>query len=74
MNQAERIIKKFGGQTSLGRAIERGQSTVQRWKESGYIPAKYHREIWGAGQKLADPLVPEDFLAFDPNTELEPAE
>nr|WP_321484301.1 hypothetical protein [uncultured Cohaesibacter sp.] len=74
MSQAERIIMKFGGQTNLGRAIERGQSTVQRWKVSGFIPAKYHEEIWSAGQKLEEPLIPEDFLAFDPNVSVDTAE
>lgn len=68
MTQAERIIDKFGGQTHLGRAINRGQSTVQRWKESGFIPAKYHEEIWKAAKSadLEEPLIAEDFLAFNP--------
>ena len=45
MNSAQRIIAKFGGQTSLARLLGRGQSTVQHWANRGAIPKNWHQKI-----------------------------
>lgn len=45
MNSAQRVIKKFGGQTALARLLGKSPSTVQYWSKSGTIPAKWQGQI-----------------------------
>jgi hypothetical protein len=42
---ASRVIKKFGGQSSLARALEIRQSTVSHWAKTGIVPARWHSKI-----------------------------
>lgn len=62
MTQAEHIIRAFGGVRPMAAAIQKPPSTVQSWKDSGFIPARHQPEILKAGQKLAPPLTAHDFL------------
>lgn len=45
MNAAQKIIRKFGGQSALAEALHTKQSTVQYWAKKGAIPAKWHKSI-----------------------------
>lgn len=45
MNAAQRVIKKFGGQTALATLIDKPQSTVSYWAKTGAIPAAHHSRI-----------------------------
>lgn len=62
MNTAQRIIKKFGGQTKLARLIGKGQSTVQHWSKSGIIPAKWQQELLLLAKAHDIDLTPSDFV------------
>jgi DNA-binding transcriptional regulator YdaS (Cro superfamily) len=42
---ASRIITKFGGQSSLARALGMKQSTVSHWAKTGTVPARWHSKI-----------------------------
>ena len=65
MTQAERIIRRFGNMSRLARALEppRAVSTVQRWKLSGFIPARHHQAIMAAARKEGVVVAAEDFIA-----------
>ena len=61
MNAAQRIIAKFGGQTSLAEALGTKQSTVQYWAKKGAIPAKWHSGIIGVGVDRGIAISPGEF-------------
>jgi hypothetical protein len=42
---AARIITKFGGQSSLARALGMKQSTVSHWAKTGTVPVRWHSKI-----------------------------
>ena len=42
---AGRVIEKFGGQSSLARALDIKQSTVSHWAKTGTVPARWHSKI-----------------------------
>lgn len=62
---AERIIQKFGGITKCARALKRPKSTVQRWKDSGFIHPNYFPEILDAAVETQIALDPLDFNLVD---------
>jgi hypothetical protein len=45
---ASRTIRRFGGITSCAKALSKPKSTVQRWKDSGFIHPDYYPEILAA--------------------------
>ena len=56
------IIRKFGTQERLARAIGTGQSAVAAWKRRGVIPARQQPRILRAANRLGIDVVPEDFF------------
>ena len=62
MNNAQNIIKKFGGQSALAQLIGKGQSTVQYWSKSGQIPAKWQSELINLAKEKGVNLTANDFL------------
>lgn len=61
--QAERIISKFGGLTALARALRhKHPTTVQGWKERGFIPAWQMPGVMAAAKELGIELTLEDIL------------
>ena len=40
-NPAERVIRRFGGQSALAALLGRRQSTIQHWARTGHIPLGY---------------------------------
>jgi uncharacterized SAM-binding protein YcdF (DUF218 family) len=42
LNPAERIIRRFGGQSALAALLCRRQSTVQHWAGTGRSPSQWH--------------------------------
>lgn len=62
---AVRVIKRFGGLAKAARALNRSKSTIQRWKQSGYIHPDYYREILEAALAEQVPLDPADFNVVD---------
>jgi Bacteriophage CI repressor helix-turn-helix domain. len=63
MNQAERIISKFGTQDALATAIDVHQSAVAAWKKRGFIPARQQQRVLAAAVAKGIDLKPEDFFA-----------
>ena len=62
MNQAEKVIKKFGGQSQLARLIGKRQSTVQHWAKNGVIPLKWHNILLAIATKRGISLSADDFV------------
>ena len=63
MTQAERIIERFGGLSALARAMgHKHVTTVQGWKERGYIPARQQDDVLEAAQREKIDLTPADFF------------
>jgi hypothetical protein len=63
MNTAQKVIKKFGGQSALAKLIGKGQSTVQHWSKKGIIPAKWQRELLLLARNHNIDLTPSDFVS-----------
>ncbi len=61
-NPAERIIQRFGGQSALAGLIEKRQSTVQHWANTGTIPAQWHRRLLSIAREKGIALEPKDFV------------
>lgn len=63
MSQAEFIIEKFGGITALARALgHKHPTTVQGWKERGFIPSPQQDGVLEAAQAVGVDLEPADFF------------
>lgn len=62
MNQAEKVIEKFGSQSQLARLIGKRQSTVQHWAAKGVIPAKWHGTLLALAEKRGISLCADDFV------------
>lgn len=66
MNNAKRIIEKFGGQTALAELIGKGQPTVNHWAKTGTIPAKWRPIILGLAQERNIDINSADFDSYVP--------
>jgi len=62
MNQAEKVIAKFGGQSALAKLIGKGQSTVQHWASKGIIPSKWQSKLLAIAAEQSVSLSPSDFM------------
>ena len=62
-SQAEHIIGKFGSLGALSRALgHRHASTVQGWRERGFIPAPQQLAVLEAARANGIDLTPADFF------------
>jgi len=66
MNNAKRIIAKFGSQSALADLIGKGQSTVQHWAKTGRIPAKWQSTLIDLANQQGLDLSPSDFIEKTP--------
>ena len=41
-NPAQRIIRRFGGQSALAALLGKRQSTIEHWANTGRVPAQWH--------------------------------
>lgn len=63
MSHATRIIDgKLGGTRKAAALLGLPTSTVQSWKDSGYIPAKQQQPVLDAARANGMALGPEDFF------------
>ena len=61
---AASIIAKFGGMSALARALgHRNPTTVQGWKQRGFIPARRQGDVLDAAKAKGIELSPAEFLA-----------
>ena len=65
-NAAERIIRRFGGQSALAALLGRRQSTVQHWATTGRIPSQWHGALMSLARQRGVILEPKDFVATEP--------
>lgn len=61
-NSADRIVQKFGGQSSLARLVGKGQSTVSHWVKTGRIPAKWQPKLLKLAAEKGISLSASDFM------------
>lgn len=63
ISQAERVINKFGGLGATARACRhKNASTVQGWKERGWIPQERQAEVIEAARREGVDVSVEDFI------------
>jgi hypothetical protein len=65
MTQSAHIIEKFGGARPLARFLGKPPTTVQSWKDAGFIPSKYHGAILRAAFEGGIDLTASDFIVMD---------
>ena len=65
-NAAERIIRRFGGQSALAALLGRRQSTIQHWATTGRIPSQWHGALMSLARQRGVVLEPKDFVATEP--------
>jgi len=63
MNNAEKVVSKFGGQTALAKMLGKTQSTIQHWCKTGSIPAKWQSKLIELAESSSIDLSPSDLVA-----------
>ncbi|HEY2651857.1 MAG TPA: inositol-3-phosphate synthase [Solirubrobacteraceae bacterium] len=71
-NPAERVIRRFGGQSALATLLGRRQSTVEHWAQTGRIPAQWHQPLLALARQRGISLEAKDFVEIS-NHHIEPA-
>src|SRR5690606_9102218 len=72
-NPAERVIRRFGGQSALAALLGRRQSTVEHWAKTGRIPAQWHQPLMSLARQRGVILEARDFVNPQAH-QIEPAE
>jgi myo-inositol-1-phosphate synthase len=72
-NAAERVIRRFGGQSALAALLGRRQSTIEHWAHTGRIPAQWHQPLMSLARQRGVILEARDFTNPQPNP-IAPAE
>jgi len=73
VNPAEQIVNKFGGQSSLAKALGKRQSTIQHWVETGIVPAQWHQPLMKLAREKGIALEAKDFVTKE-IPDIEPAD
>src|SRR5256885_1659535 len=73
LSPAQRVIRRFGGQSMLAALLGRRQSTVEHWASTGRIPAQWHQPLISLARERGVILEPKDFVDSQPPT-IAPAE
>ena len=73
LNPAERVIRRFGGQTALASLLGRRQSTVEHWASTGRIPAQWQQPLMSLARERGVVVEAKDFVETQAPT-LAPAE
>ena len=72
-NAAERIIRRFGGQSALAALLGKRQSTIEHWARTGRVPAQWQVPLMSLGRQRGVILEAKDFVELQP-TPIQPAE
>src|SRR5258708_3983305 len=67
MNAAERIIRRFGGQSALAALLGKRQSTIEHWARTGRVPAQWQMPLMSLGRQRGVILEAKDFVELKPN-------
>jgi myo-inositol-1-phosphate synthase len=70
---AERVIRRFGGQSALAALLGRRQSTVEHWANTGRIPAQWHQPLISLARQRGVILEARDFVHSQAHN-IEPAQ
>ena len=66
LNPAERIISRFGGQSTLANLLGKRQSTIQHWAKTGRVPAQWHGPLMSLARQKGIVVEPKDFSPAAP--------
>jgi len=69
---AERVIRRFGGQSALAGLLGRRQSTIEHWASTGRVPAQWHGPLMSLARQMGIVLEARDFVEKDSH-EIAPA-
>jgi myo-inositol-1-phosphate synthase len=72
-NAAERIIRRFGGQSALAALLGKRQSTIEHWARTGRVPAQWQVPLMSLARQRGVVLEAKDFVELKPNP-IQPAE
>lgn len=72
-NAAQRIIRRFGGQSALAALLGKRQSTIQHWAKTGRVPAQWQGALISLARERGLILEAKDFIATEPRP-IEPAD
>lgn len=72
-NAAERIIRRFGGQSALAALLGKRQSTIQHWARTGRVPAQWQQPLMSLARERGVILEAQDFVQLEPDP-IQPAE
>ncbi|HEX5368334.1 MAG TPA: hypothetical protein VFY10_02865, partial [Dehalococcoidia bacterium] len=61
-NPAERVIRRFGGQSALAALLGRRQSTIEHWASTGRVPAQWHQALISLARERGIALEARDFV------------
>jgi len=61
-NPAERVIRRFGGQSALAQLLGKRQSTVEHWAQTGHVPAQWHQVLLALARQRGIILEARDFV------------
>src|SRR5256885_8760437 len=67
-NPAERIIRRFGGQSALAALLGKRQSTVEHWAKTGRVPAQWQVPLMSLARQRGVILEARDFVEPRPAT------
>src|SRR5262250_1862996 len=62
LTPAERVIRRFGGQSALAQLVGRRQSTVEHWASTGRIPSQWHEQLLALARLHGIALEARDFV------------
>ena len=62
---AERVIRKFGGQTALANLLGKRQSTIEHWAKTGRVPAQWQQPLISLARQKGVILEPRDFVSTE---------
>ena len=71
-NPAERVIRRFGGQSALAQLLGKRQSTVEHWAKTGRVPAQWHQPLLALARQRGVILEARDFVEASKH-QIEPA-
>ena len=72
-NAAERIIRRFGGQSALAALLGKRQSTIEHWAKTGRVPAQWQTPLMSLARQRGVIVEAKDFVEPQPNP-IQPAE
>jgi len=70
MNNAQRVIEKFAGQSNLAALVGKRQSTIEYWAKTGVIPARWHGKLISLAKENGIDLRANDLIEIPQNKEL----